>query len=41
MKPKDTWEIHLDRRLTEENIFGSPKEQLEAGECNLSQEVKA
>ena len=31
----------LDRRLTEENIFGSPKEQLEAGECNLSQEVKA
>ena len=31
----------LDRRLTEENIFSSPKEQLEAGECNLSQEVKA
>ena len=30
----------LDRRLTEENIFGSPKSQLSMGECNLTQEVK-
>ena len=30
----------LDRRLTEENIFGAPKSQLSMGECNLTQEVK-
>ena len=39
----------LERRLDsvfsatqqqEENIFSSPKDQLEAGECNLTQEVK-
>ena len=40
----------LERRLDnvfsttqqeEDNIFGSPKDQLEAGECNLTQEAKA
>ena len=30
----------LDRRLTEENIFGSPKSQLSMGECTLTQEGK-
>lgn len=44
MRGIDDLERRLDNAFSpaqeEENIFGSPKEQLEAGECNLTQEVK-
>ena len=45
MRGIDDLERRLDNVFSptqqeEENIFGSPKDQLEAGECNLTQEVK-